>query len=130
MSDFGEQGYPEGFDSAVPDPPVLSGSAGNAQVILLWTASTSATSYTVYRRLSGGGSYTIIATPTLLTYTDSPLTNGQAYDYYVTATNSTGESMPSNVLTLTPSAGGGSSANTNIINLLGFLPTSAGGVIS
>lgn len=128
MSDFGEQGYPEGFDGQVPAAPTLSGSAGNTQVILNWTASVSATSYTVYRRLSGINPYVSIATPSGLTYTDTGRTNGQAYDYEVTASNSTGESAPSNVITLTPNASF-SNASGSVINLTGFLPVTSNGLV-
>ena len=58
-------------------PSGLAASAGNAEVVLTWTAVTGADSYEVWRNGVKVGS------PTAATYTDSGLTNGMTYTYYV-----------------------------------------------
>jgi hypothetical protein len=89
-----------------PPPPAaptgLQAKAGNAQVILTWTASTSATSYNVKRSTTSGTGYTTIASPTATNYTDSGLTNGTPYYYVVSALNAAGESANSSQATATP----------------------------
>jgi fibronectin type 3 domain-containing protein len=87
-----------------PAPASLQATAGNAQVILTWTASPSATGYNVKRSTTTGGPYTKVSSPTATTFTDIGLTNGTPYFYVVTAANSAGESNPSNQATATPTA--------------------------
>ena len=70
-----------------PVPIGLTATGGNAQVALIWTASTGATSYNVLRGTASGGPYTSIATPTTASYTDTGRTNGTTYYYVVTARN-------------------------------------------
>ena len=77
-------------------PTGLVATAGNAKVVLTWTAVTNATSYKVYR---GGVLLTTVTTPT---YTDAAVTNGTAYTYYVTAVNTTTEGAASTTVTATP----------------------------
>jgi len=79
--------------------PVLSGTAGNAQVTLNWTAVTGATGY----RLTRNGTV-IQANLTALTFTNTGLTNGTAYTYRVQAFNANGQGPQSNALALTPIA--------------------------
>nr|WP_224753658.1 glycoside hydrolase family 6 protein [Paenibacillus terricola] len=88
----------------VPAAPTgLTATAGNAQVVLAWTASTGATSYNVKRSTTSGGTFTTIATGvTGTTYTDTGLTNGTTYYYVVSAVNSAGESANSSVASATP----------------------------
>ncbi len=92
----------------LPPPPLaptsLTPTAGNAQIGLTWTASATATSYNVYRGTSAGAeSSTPVATGvTGTSYTDTGLTNGQAYAYVVTAVNAGGQSALSNEVTATP----------------------------
>jgi PKD repeat protein len=93
-------------------PTGLTGTAGNGQVALSWTAPASnggvnITSYRVYRGTSSG-------TETLLTSggcsslgavtscTDTGLTNGQTYYYKVTAVNAIGEGPQSNEASARP----------------------------
>jgi fibronectin type 3 domain-containing protein len=83
-------------------PTGLSASAGNSQVGLSWAASSSATGYVVKRALNSGGPYTQIASPTSTLYADTAVTNGTAYYYVVSATNSAGESGNSGQVTATP----------------------------
>jgi fibronectin type 3 domain-containing protein len=87
-----------------PAPTNLSATAGNAQVSLSWTASTSATSYNVKRSSTSGGPYSQIATASGTSYSDTGLTNGTTYYYVVSAVNSAGESANSNQASATPTA--------------------------
>ncbi|GMK40787.1 hypothetical protein PCCS19_38430 [Paenibacillus sp. CCS19] len=85
----------------LPGALTVSGTAGNAQATLTWTASTGATAYKV-ERATGSGSYTAIASNlTGLTYTDMTAVNGTLYNYRVVASNTAG-STTSNVISLTP----------------------------
>jgi fibronectin type 3 domain-containing protein len=90
-------------------PPAAPGgvvaTAGNAQVLLSWTASSGATTYTVKRGTVSGGPYASIATGlTGTSYTDAAVTNGTTYFYVVTASNSAGESANSTQVSATPTA--------------------------
>ena len=86
---------------ALPGALTLSGTAGSAQAVLTWTASTGAASYTVERAV-GSGTYAAIASNLSgLTYTDTTAVNGTQYNYRVAATNAAG-STNSNVVSLTP----------------------------
>ncbi|QJD88320.1 hypothetical protein HH215_24180 [Cohnella herbarum] len=93
--------------TTIPAAPTgLTAAAGNAQVALSWTSSTGATSYTVKRATAAGGPYTNVATGvTTTSYTNSGLTNGTAYYYVVSASNSAGESPSSTQVNATPTAG-------------------------
>jgi PKD repeat protein len=76
-------------------PRNLSATAGNAQVILSWSAPSSGTptSYTVYRSTSENGTYTTLTpNPTSLNYTAIGLTNGTTYWFKVKANYSSGSS--------------------------------------
>jgi len=90
---------------SIPSAPTgLTATAGNAQVILNWTASSGATSYNVYRSTtSGGEGTTAIATGiTGTTYTNTGLTNGTQYFYKVAAVNAAGTSAQSSEASATP----------------------------
>ncbi|MHA1978507.1 MAG: fibronectin type III domain-containing protein [Candidatus Hodarchaeales archaeon] len=89
-------------------PRNLTATPGNSQVSLNWLVPTSdggsaITQYNIYRATSSGGSYTNIANPTGLSYTDNTVTNGFTYFYNVTAENTAGESPSSNEASTTPS---------------------------
>jgi cellulose 1,4-beta-cellobiosidase len=91
--------------AATPLPPTgITATSGNAQVAVSWTASTGATSYNVKRATASGGPYTVVASPTSTSYTDTGLTNGTTYYYVVTAVNSSGESGNSPEVNATPQA--------------------------
>ena len=80
-----------------PGPPRnLTATWGNARVTLTWQAPASygdspITGYKLYRSTASGGTYSLIASPTALTYTNTGLTNGQTYWYKVSAVNANGE---------------------------------------
>jgi fibronectin type 3 domain-containing protein len=84
-------------------PAGLAATAGNAQVILTWSASNGATSYHMKRSTSSGAE-TQIAAPTANTFTDTTVTNGTKYFYVVSAVNSSSESANSNEVSATPTA--------------------------
>lgn len=91
----------------VPVPPAPTGlttTAGNAQAALSWTASSGATSYSVYRSTTAGGEgATAIATGITTTkYTNTGLTNGTSYYFKVAAVNGGGTSPQSNEASATP----------------------------
>lgn len=77
-------------------PTGLAATAGNAQVALTWNASATATSYRVYR----GG--VLVGSPTATSWTDTGLTNGTTYSYYVVAVTATTPSTASTTVTATP----------------------------
>lgn len=91
----------------VPSAPTgVTASAGNAQAILSWGAVSGATSYSIFRGTTSGGQ---AATPvasgiTATTYTNTGLTNGTTYYYYVKAVNSAGASAPSLEVSARPMA--------------------------
>jgi predicted phage tail protein len=82
---------------AVPGVPTgLTATPSNAQAVLAWAAPASdggspITGYKLYRSTTSGGTYSLIASPTALTYTNTGLTNGQTYWYKVSAVNANGE---------------------------------------
>jgi fibronectin type 3 domain-containing protein len=82
---------------------------GNTQTVLAWTApsnngGSAITNYKVYRGTTAGGEILLTTLGNVLTYTDSSLTNGQAYYYKVSAVNSVGEGPKSNEASATPAA--------------------------
>jgi fibronectin type 3 domain-containing protein len=83
-------------------PTALSGVAGDAQVVLNWTVSTTSspavTEQHIYRRLSSGSYSTSLHTVTgnvTATYTDTTPTNGSTYFYMIRAYDGTSESSNS-----------------------------------
>ena len=104
---------PNSFEtSVVPQfvaPPVpatptnLVATAGNAQVVLGWSASSGATGYNLKRSTTNGGPYAVIASNVSgLAYTNSGLANGTRYYFVVSATNSAGESANSTLISALP----------------------------
>ena len=87
-----------------PAPASLGATAGNAQILLNWSASASATSYTIKRGLSSGGETALVAGITGTSYTDTNLVNGTAYYYIVTAVGPGGTSQNSPEASATPSS--------------------------
>lgn len=76
-------------DLTPPSSPAgLSGTAGNQQVILSWTANTEPdlSGYNVYRRQAGASTFSAIASRvSLASYTDEGLSNDVEYEYQITA---------------------------------------------
>jgi fibronectin type 3 domain-containing protein len=84
-------------------PSWISASVGDSQAILNWASSVNATGYNLKRATTNGGSYTIVAANTPGTsFLDNGLTNGTAYYYVVSATNSAGESVNSSQISVLP----------------------------
>ena len=96
---------------AAPDTPrELKLTAGNAQVMATWTASSRATSYTLYYSQSSitdindASSVTAVANITGTSHTVRELSNGTEYYFVVTASNPGGPSAVSNQPSATPLA--------------------------
>ncbi len=81
-------------EAAAPVTPTnLASTAGDAQVALTWTASSSSdmSFYSVYRSTSASGPFTLVASNlATASYTNTALQNGTSYYYTVTATDLTG----------------------------------------
>jgi hypothetical protein len=85
-----------------PAPTGLSATPGKKKVMLAWTAAPGATSYRVKRSTVSGGPYTLIASPTGTSYTNTGLQSGTTYYYVVSAVNGAGESANSSQASATP----------------------------
>src|SRR5881396_1489610 len=88
-------------------PQNLEAVAGDGNVGLSWQAPASdggspITNYQIYRGTTSGGGTFLATVGTVLTYSDTSVTNGQSYFYQVTATNAAGESPRSNEVSATP----------------------------
>jgi fibronectin type 3 domain-containing protein len=86
-------------------PTNLTATAGDAQVTLRWTASTTANVlYNVYQRdATDGQSWQKLSLPVSgTTVTPGLLTNGHTYEFKVTASNASGDSGASNVVSVRP----------------------------
>jgi fibronectin type 3 domain-containing protein len=84
----------------VVDPPAAPSNVQATQVSggvqVSWTASSGATSYNVDKQIVGSGGFIQIATALSGTsYTDSDVSEGNSYNYRVTAVGEGGESSPS-----------------------------------
>jgi Domain of unknown function (DUF362) len=82
-------------DQTAPAPPTnVQASDGTYmdKVQVAWTASSGATSYTIYRAASKRGSKTALGTTPNTTYDDTTASVGRTYYYYVKASNSYGTS--------------------------------------
>lgn len=90
--------------SAPPLAPAgLAAQAGNSQVSLSWTRSAGASSYKLLRSASFGVAPAVIRTGiTSTSALDTGVSNGTTYYYAVVATNSMGDSAPSNQAAATP----------------------------
>ena len=83
------------FIVAPAAPAGLSSSLANGNVVLNWSPSTYATSYSVKRANTAGGTYAVLGTPTFTTFTDSTAATGRTYYYVVSAINAVGQSANS-----------------------------------
>jgi fibronectin type 3 domain-containing protein len=96
--------------SAKPMPPIpaapsgLTAMAGDGQVTLKWTASSTANVYYWLEMQSSGGSWTRLKYPisTCCSYTERYLTDGTTYSFRLRATNLAGDSAASNTATAKP----------------------------
>jgi autotransporter-associated beta strand protein len=85
-------------------PATLTATPGNTTILLSWSASSGATSYTLKRGLgSGNENTTVVSGYAGTSYTDSNLVNGTTYYYMVTATGPGGTSGNSPEASATPS---------------------------
>jgi len=104
---------PWNFVSATPmtappsAPTGLAASPGNGQIVLNWTASAGASSYSVYQGTTAGGegATPVAAGITATTATIGGLTNGTAYFFKVAAVGAGGSSGYSNEASATPMSG-------------------------
>ena len=89
-------------------PRDLSVHASSNKTLLFWTppndnGSSPLTGYNIYRGLSTGSqTFLISVSAPSISYTDSSLTNGTKYYYYITAINNAGEGDKSNEAFATP----------------------------
>ena len=90
---------------SAPAAPTVTPTSSDGQVLLSWTASTGATSYTVARSTTTGTGYMVVATTvtTGTSYNDINVSNGTTYYYVVTASNGTCSSSNSAEVSGTPS---------------------------
>lgn len=93
--------------ASAPQPPTgLTATAASNQVSLSWTASTGATSYSVFRGTASGAEATtpIAASLTGTSFVDTGVVNGTTYFYFVKGVNAAGSSTPSNEVSAAPVA--------------------------
>jgi len=86
----------------IAPPTGLSGTPGNTQVSLSWTAPSGATGFNVKRATTNGGPYTTIYTGTATSCVDTGLVNGATYYYVVSALKNGGESLNSIQAAISP----------------------------
>ena len=93
--------------NAIPAAPTnLVAAVGNALVTLTWSAPAGATSYSLKRSTTSGGSYSIIASNlTSASYRDPSLVPNTTYYYVVSALNALGASANSTQVSATPTNG-------------------------
>lgn len=126
---------------AAPGAPTeLVATAGNAQVLLEWSVPGSdggspVTSYNLYRSLTSGGTYALIASPSAPPYLDATLTNGQTYWYKLRAVNPIGEGDQAGPVASTPATVPTAPehltavGDVNRISLSWQAPSSSGGLV-
>lgn len=94
--------------AAKPGAPVLAATHANAQVSLTWAApppnGAPVTSYQIWRSTTSGNEAHYRTIDASLNFTDTNVTNGNAYYYQISANNSFGSSNRSNEVNATPSS--------------------------
>jgi autotransporter-associated beta strand protein len=86
-------------------PTGFSASPGNQSAALAWNSVAPATSYNLYRSLTSGSGFALLAAGLASTrYIDTGLANGTTYYYMVTAVNGTGEGPASATVSVVPVA--------------------------
>jgi len=94
--------------AATPGASVLTmATGGNAQVVLDWTAPSNnggspIIGYNILRGTTSGSETLLTSVGSILTFTDTGLTNGTTYYYEIQAVNAVGDSVASNELSATP----------------------------
>jgi fibronectin type 3 domain-containing protein len=83
-------------------PASVSAKAGNAQVVVSWSAAKGASAYHVKRGTASGASYSQIATVSATNYADGSAKNGQTYYYVISSVDTTEESGNSSEASATP----------------------------
>ena len=96
--------------AATPSAPTLfSATPNNAQIVLTWAAPSSNGGYSIigykiYRGTISGGETFLTTLGTVLSYTNTGLTNGKTYYYKISAVNLVGEGPLSNEIAALPLA--------------------------
>jgi hypothetical protein len=90
-------------------PQNLKATAGNAQVVLTWTAPASdggaaVSGYKIYKATASGQETYALTVGNVLTYTDTAVANDITYYYTITASNAVGESTQSAEVSAKPTA--------------------------
>ena len=90
---------------SLPAPTGLTATPGNSSVTLNWTASGApgAASYNVYEAATPNGTFTQIGTAYGTTFTQTGLTNGASYSYYLVPVNNGGVGTQSATISSTVS---------------------------
>lgn len=83
-------------------PTILTVTTNFGQVTLTWSMINTATNYNVKRSQISGGPYSLVASTTATSYTDTNVVNGTTYYYVVSALNATGESPNSTEVSAMP----------------------------
>ena len=92
----------------VPSAPTnFVAAPGNVHVLLTWNlpsdnGSIDITGYRVYSSSSESGTYSLIGSPAVLSFTNNALTNGQTYWYKVSAVNAVGEGAKTAAISAIP----------------------------
>jgi len=83
-------------------PTGVNASASGTNIQISWNGVSGATSYTIKRSTSSGGTFTtVVSGLTTTSYTDAPTADGTTYYYAVTGVNSTGEGATSSAASTT-----------------------------
>ena len=106
INDSGESAFSNtvsGQNKAVTSKPAapvvkIGNSATSGKPMLTWNAVSGATSYKVYRATSQNGTYSLLGSVTVTSYTNTGAKDGVTYYYKVTAVNDSGESAYSNIV--------------------------------
>jgi fibronectin type 3 domain-containing protein len=86
-------------------PTHLVAHPGTSQVALTWNTVSGATWYNLFRSTNSGSTYTLYQPGlTATSYTDTSVTSGSPYYYYVSAANANGETSGGNVVSAIPGA--------------------------
>ena len=101
--------------------PILVATPSSGQAALSWTTISGASGYNLYRASAGNAAQFLAFVSTGTVYTDTGLTNGVTYSYYVCAVRAVGQGNASNTVTVTPgssapSVPGGLTATANGIS--------------